>query len=85
MVCPAAPFQTNSFADLAGANAASRTSLRLSRDGSDRHKKPGPVWRRRGEITIRATCCPDLLAPVQPFGKRRDKVLIPLTCQEEAQ
>lgn len=69
MVCPAALFQTNSLAALAGSNAASRTSQQLSRHGSDRHKKPGFAWRRWRRVTVRAECCPNLHVPAYRSAK----------------
>lgn len=54
MTCPVASVETKSLAEVAGSNAAFRTSLRLSRYGSDRHRKP---WRSRdhgGRPNVRA-------------------------------
>lgn len=82
--CPASFFQTKSLAALAGSNAASRISQRLSRHGSDRHKEPGPAQRRWRRATVRAMAAQIYILPGYRFGKRPDKVPTPLSCQAEA-
>lgn len=78
--------QTKSLAALAGSNAASRTSQRLSRHGSDRHKKPGPAWTMMGggspSRRMAAQIYNNYLATYSAKGAMRYP--FPLSCQAEA-